>query len=245
MKNDHILYVLTGGCVIASLCFIMLSWVGNICGWPVESLLTQESIRWFLKTMFFRMEASNGLELFIILMGISNLLDSGWLPAIIRIGRHRNGHLFRKKRQALFLSCLLGICYIIIVGWCTFSNEAILSGVTGTLDRSSFWVGWPVLLMFGCVLMGTVYGLASGQFRSLTNVFASLAVLPSKMTGCFVYLFIVVQLFDIFHQAHFASWIGMDEMIVQLVRYACYYVPFVYFLFVCLYGENHRVTNKS
>ncbi|MCS3284606.1 AbgT family transporter [Bacteroides salyersiae] len=113
---------------------------------------------------------------------------------------HFDGYkpLSRKERRALTMAVIVGVIYVAIVLWSTFSSYGILRGVSGNLMRSPFIMGILFLLSLGAGLMGTVYGFSSGRYRTDADVIDGLAQ-PMKLLGVyFVIAFFAAQMFALF-----------------------------------------------
>lgn len=110
--------------------------------------------------------------------------------------------LSRKERRALTMAVLVGILYISLVLWLTFSSYGILRGVNGGLMYSPFIAGILFLISLGAGLMGMAYGFSSGRYRSDGDVIAGLTQ-PMKLLGVyFVITFFAAQMFACFEYSH-------------------------------------------
>lgn len=110
---------------------------------------------------------------------------------------HFSGYkqLSRKERRALMSAVTVGLLYIILIIWATFSSWGILRGVNGGLIHSPFIVGILFLLSFGIGLMGMIYGFASGRYRTDSDVIEGLTQ-PMNLLGVyFVIAFFAAQMF--------------------------------------------------
>ena len=106
-----------------------------------------------------------------------------------------NKPLSRKERRALLIAWSTGIIYLLIILLSTFSSFGILRGVSGNLMRSPFIMGILFLISFGIGLMGMVYGLVSGKYKSDSDIIQGLAE-PIRMLGVyFVIAFFAAQMF--------------------------------------------------
>ena len=61
--------------------------------------------------------------------------------------------LSRKERRALTMAIIVGVAYVALVLWLTFSSYGILRGVSGNLMRSPFIMGILFLISLGAGLM--------------------------------------------------------------------------------------------
>jgi len=106
--------------------------------------------------------------------------------------------LSRKERRAMIGSIFIGVVYVAIVLFATFSPWGILRSVNGGLIRSPFIEGILFLLSLGIGLMGMIYGFASGRYRTDEDVIEGL-IQPMRLLGVyFVITFFAAQMFACF-----------------------------------------------
>lgn len=106
--------------------------------------------------------------------------------------------LSRRERRAVAVALVIGLVYLIVVLWATFSSWGLLRSVNGGLIRSPFIVGILFILSLGAGLMGMSYGFASGRYRTDMDVIEGLAQ-PMKVLGVyFVIAFFAAQMFACF-----------------------------------------------
>ena len=194
MKNRHWdCSRATLGVMMAGVLLVIGSWAGSLQELPVRNMLSPEGIRWFLQSLLPNAEASPWLTLFVLVLGLGVLRESGLLQAICQALAFRQpgvGRLSRKRRQALVLALAFEVLYVVSLCIGTFSRHEILLGVTGTLERSPFLAGWPLLASVGLMLPGSIYGLASDKFRGLLDLLRSLSALFVPMAGTQCPLFV-------------------------------------------------------
>ena len=110
--------------------------------------------------------------------------------------------LSRKERRALTMAVLVGILYVGLILWLTFSSFGILRGVNGGLMHSPFIAGILFLISSGAGLVGMAYGFSSGRYRTDDDVIEGLAQ-PMKLLGVyFVIAFFAAQMFACFEYSH-------------------------------------------
>lgn len=110
--------------------------------------------------------------------------------------------LSRKERRALTMAVLVGILYVALMLWLTFSSFGILRGVSGGLMHSPFIAGILFLISLGAGLVGMAYGFSSGRYRTDGDVIEGLAQ-PMKLLGVyFVITFFAAQMFACFEYSH-------------------------------------------
>ncbi len=110
--------------------------------------------------------------------------------------------LSRKERRALTTAILVGVVYVAVILWLTFSSYGILRSVSGGLMHSPLIAGILFLLSLGAGLMGMAYGFSSGRYRSDADVIEGLAH-PMRLLGVyFVIAFFAAQMFACFDYSH-------------------------------------------
>ncbi len=103
--------------------------------------------------------------------------------------------LSQKERRALHFSLLIGVVFLTLVAIATFSPWGILRGITGGMTRSPFIMGILFLISFGAGMMGTIYGLSSGKYRSDRDIVNGLAKPMRQLGVYFVIAFFAAQMF--------------------------------------------------
>lgn len=150
---------------------------------------------------------------------------------------HFNGYkqLSRKERRAMLGAVFVGLLYIAIILWATFSSWGILRSVNGGLIRSPFIVGILFLLSFGIGLMGMVYGFASGRYRTDGDVIEGLTQ-PMKLLGIyFVIAFFASQMFACFEYSHLDKCLAiLGANLLSSVSLGSLWILILFILFTAL-----------
>lgn len=148
-----------------------------------------------------------------------------------------NGYkqLSRKERRAMLSAVIVGLLYVSIILWATFSSWGILRSVNGGLIRSPFIVGILFLLSFGIGLMGMVYGFASGRYRTDGDVIEGLTQ-PMKLLGVyFVIAFFASQMFACFEYSRLDKCIAiMGADLLTSVRLGSLWTLIMFIFFTAL-----------
>lgn len=148
-----------------------------------------------------------------------------------------NGYkqLSRKERRAMLSAVIVGLFYVSIILWATFSSWGILRSVNGGLIRSPFIVGILFLLSFGIGLMGMVYGFASGRYRTDGDVIEGLTQ-PMKLLGVyFVIAFFASQMFACFEYSRLDKCIAiMGADLLTSVRLGSLWTLIMFIFFIAL-----------
>lgn len=148
-----------------------------------------------------------------------------------------NGYkqLSRKERRAMLSAVIVGLFYVSIILWATFSSWGILRSVNGGLIRSPFIVGILFLLSFGIGLMGMVYGFASGRYRTDGDVIEGLTQ-PMKLLGVyFVIAFFASQMFACFEYSRLDKCIAiMGADLLTSVRLGSLWTLIMFIFFTAM-----------
>ena len=143
--------------------------------------------------------------------------------------------LSRKERRAILGAFVVGLLYVMLILWATFSSWGILRGVNGGLIHSPFIVGILFLLSFGIGLMGMVYGFASGRYRTDGDVIEGLTQ-PMKLLGVyFVIAFFAAQMFACFEYSHLDKCIAiLGADLLSSLRLGGLWILILFILFTAL-----------
>lgn len=163
-----------------------------------------------------------------------NLLPTlGEYEGTIRFSGYKQ--LSRKERRSMMIAVIVGLLYVAMILWATFSSWGILRGVNGGLIRSPFIVGILFLISLGIGLMGMVYGLASGRYRTDGDVIEGLTQ-PMKLLGVyFVIAFFASQMFASFEYSHLDKCIAiMGADLLSSVRLESLWILILFIMFTAL-----------
>lgn len=220
MKNKASLPPLSAVFFLMTVGLALLSWIGSLSGWdPVQSLLSEEGIRWELNHVVADYIQTPALGIVLVmLMGLGIGFRGGLYDAV---GRMFRGQLSGKERRSLTLALSVALGYAVLV--CL--SIPMLRSVTGSLYHSPFQKGFFYILSFGLGVTGLVYGYASNRFRRMSQVIEGMACLIARMSGYFVTLFLVVQFFSVLSYTRFPEWLGVDDAVVGIAFQVCCYLP--------------------
>ncbi|MBQ8500803.1 MAG: AbgT family transporter [Bacteroides sp.] len=183
-----------------TLVVIFLSWICNVYGWsihqhsdaeamPVQNLLSAEGIRWMLRNVVTNFATFPPLGRGVVaLWGVGIMLHSGlWKTLLRQLGISRRGEspVSRKEKRALLAALTSGAGCLLLILWSTFSRHAILLSAMGSLRHSPFADGSVFLAAFCIGLMGTVYGVACGRYRTDSDVINGL-MYPLPLFGIYL-----------------------------------------------------------
>lgn len=162
---------------------------------------------------------SNYFFMFISTILLSSIiyLVSWWIlrKKLARIGYVVESQDFRvlshRERRSLNLALGVGLILLGIIGWLTFSSIGLFRGVSGELVRSPFIMGALFVLSLSIGLMGLIYGLSIGKYRTDFDIVKSLGSSISTLSLYFVIAFFAAQFFA------YVSYTQIDQFIILSV----------------------------
>lgn len=119
--------------------------------------------------------------------------------------------LSHREKRSFQIAALLGLLFLILIGWLTFSSLGLFRGVSGELVRSPFIMGALFILSFSIGIMGLVYGLSSGKYKSDGDVVRGLSTGIRALSIYFVIAFFAAQFFACINYTQ------LDQFIVLLL----------------------------
>jgi aminobenzoyl-glutamate transport protein len=118
--------------------------------------------------------------------------------------------LSHRERRSLFMSLLIGVLYALLVAVGTFSSFGILRDAGGGLLQSPFVAGLLFIVAFGFGVVGLVYGLMSGRYRTDRDFIFGLLHFSSPLGQYIVIALFASQMFAVI------SYTGVDRIAVSL-----------------------------
>lgn len=189
MKNRvsaHIALVLG----ILELGLILASWIFSSM-FPdsgMRSLLGSEGVRWFFGR--FTDIVSGRLLVWLILLSVAfGCARESGISHIFR------GRLQYRERIALSFAVCMFLIYSAVFITLAFIPHAILLSASGELFPSPFSASLIPVVSFGICLLSVVYGIVSGRFRSVEDVYMSLFAGISTAAPVFLYYILLIQLY--------------------------------------------------
>lgn len=205
------------GCVVV----ILLSWLCNMYGAAVRNILSAEGIRHAIKYTMQDFSGASPAPLLYVAAVYGVVMKSG----IFNLLRHTR-HLTLKQRSATGVTVFAGILYLLLFASGIFMPHAPLLGVTGHIERSVLSDGWLYVVSTFFLLLGCVYGIASGVFYKLEDFIEGLCAGISLYAPCFIALFAGSQLWSCLVYAGFLSHQADSTWLVCVKDFVCY-LPFL------------------
>ena len=206
---------------------ILFSWVGNIYGLllpdgeVLPNLLSEESVRWFVRNSMDHISAAPWPEILLTLISIGALRSSGILSAL----RSREIQP-RRYRHALRVSLVvLALCVcIVLIGILPGGN---LLSVMGHLPGSPFASGWPLLLSMTVCGPCMVYGYMAGLWRSKEALLAGLSSELSSCASCLFTCVVASLLMAALRYIRLFELLGLSPIYTGIVGTLVYALPLI------------------
>lgn len=118
--------------------------------------------------------------------------------------------LSRKERRAFHLALIIGISYFLVIVLIAILPIGILRGVDGGLLYSPFTMNILTILSLGIAIVGIVYGVTSGRYRTDRDMVDGLVSAVSMLSIFFVIAFFASQLYACFSYSHLDKYIAVN-----------------------------------
>ncbi|SHF60589.1 aminobenzoyl-glutamate transport protein [Hoylesella oralis] len=191
MKNKILTLSALTLCIVQML-VILVSWLitAAMPDAPLRSLLSSEGIRWFFGHLTENQLTPLLAWMLFIVIAYGAMRKSGLLHAVRMMGKVD----FRQKfaLRIVIIEVILFLCVLLLL---TSVPHAILLSVTGNLFPSSFSQSLIPCLSFACVVFSISYGVISGSFHSLSDVFKSFTSQIPALAPLLIVYILAAQLF--------------------------------------------------
>lgn len=156
----------------------------------VRSLLDGEGIRWFFGHFTEIMASPLLVWLVVVASAVGCAADCGVVKALFSL----RSSLFR-ERIAIVFALVAALVYVGLIVALVASPHAVLVSASGRLFPSPFSVSLVPVVAFGIVLCSVIYGVASGRYLTLAQVFHSLFVGIEWAAPLFILYIVLIQLY--------------------------------------------------
>ena len=174
-RQEKIFGWLAAALFVLQLLLFLVSWLVTAVmpGSSVHSLLAGDGVRWFFG--HFATNLATPLLVWLLLAAFAwgALSRSGLMPMLRRL--FSSGHLTFRDRYALWIVLVEAVLLVAVMLLLTAIPHAVLLSSTGHLFPSSFSRSLVPVVCFGVCLMAVSFGLATGRFRGVADVFSALS----------------------------------------------------------------------
>jgi len=216
MKSSRIVNWMPIGLLCLILLHAIISWIGNIYGWGLNNLFSQAGIRWTVTYFMFNISCAPFAEVMSALIAIGVLTESGIFGAFSKKAS-------LKQERALSLAMLVLIIILVVIACMVLLPNAVLLSPFGTLTDSPFSEGLWGIICVTIVVVGNVYGLASGRFFNLADTIKAHVSLLIPCLPCFLSMILTALLME---SMTYSNLIPMQSTLFTILSWCLYLLPF-------------------
>ena len=204
----------------------------------VASLVSSEGMRWFMRNALPTLNNVAWGEIMLLISALGLLQGSGLTRLFVHLIRVQR--LTKMERRSMIFALLAILMYLAVLYITTLSQWNVLSGVTGTLENSSFVSGLPLLLFFGVLILALVYGFMYGNYRSVIDIVSSIGNTCAMFVPALMALIPASGVIaSIAYLGVLDIW-GLTECEGKIITIVFYSIPFLHIMFRKnnLFAEN-------
>ena len=204
----------------------------------VASLVSSEGMRWVMRNALPALNDVAWGEIMLLISAFGLLQGSGFARLFVHLIKIQR--LTKMERRSLVFAVFAVLIYSAVLYVTTLSQWNVLSGVTGTLENSSFVSGLPLLLFFGVLILALVYGFMYGNYRSVIDVVSSIG------NTCTIFVPALIALIPASGVIASITYIGIFDLLgltdfeENIIAAVFYSIPFLHIMFgkKSLFAEN-------
>ena len=221
MKNKFSLHPAT--CfLLLFLLAALLSWTGSIYEWEgVRSLLSDEGLRWLLRTLLDDYILSPVFQAVVCLFfGGGLFLHSGLGNACHRMvsGTRK---FSRKEKRGMGLAAVTFLVYVGLCVLLAFGPWNTVRSAIGTLSDSPLADGFWGVCSLGVALPSIVYGFASDSYLDDSDVVEGMAYLYKCRAAYFVVLLFITLFFSSLEFSGLTDYAGLSDEVCRGAYLLC------------------------
>ena len=193
---------------------VLASWLVGLYGVDsVNSLLSGEGVRWWMRSVLPSFVASPVGEMLLVLFTLGAI-------KVTHSSEEARGRLRPWAVALVVFALLTGLVVWGVMSGCLLS-------VTGRWAHSPLQAGWlPVLsLLVGIPCLS--FGLTNGTLTSGSQVLEALSSEVKRCAPAFVTLFVASQLVAVLNYSRLPQACGIGEKAYTYIVYAIYWIPFI------------------
>lgn len=147
------------------------SWIGEAAGWPVNSLLSAEGLRWCFSHSHENLFNAATMLVWLLLTVWGAVRYTG-LDSVIgaMLSARSDRPVSLRQRYALWMAVAVWVVWnVVLLVWGVLPHGVLLSA-TGRISPSPFMQGLLPSLSVGTLLSVLLYGLLSNRLRRATEI---------------------------------------------------------------------------
>lgn len=186
----------------------------------LQSLLSQQGIRWFVRNAANCMDNAPVGNAVMLMIALGAGQESGLFRAVTHYMT-----LSPKERTSLIISSItfLIIAMMIVLG--LFMGGNLLLGVSGSVKGGPLVSGLFFILMIVVLLPSLIYGISTDTFHNADECIGALSSFIKKTASFFLTLLVASQLIETTKFTHVDVLLGIKPGLMSVLELLLYWVP--------------------
>lgn len=159
--------------IIACFFTVLGSWLVELFGGNVHSLISEAGIIWLLQYWRDMANGDSLLNLIMYTQAYGIMAASGLNEALYTLAHPQRTIAYAQRITLLFVGVIF-VAFVAFVCYYTFYEDAPLRSTDGTWATSPLVVGRSLVVSFVCNLLAALYGLMSERFTTFENYISAL-----------------------------------------------------------------------
>ena len=218
------------------ICFLLVlvfvSWIASIYGLMLPngavmpSLLSADSMRWFVRHSMEIIEAAPLAQVLLILLMVGTIRGCGLIRYVAHLMReHKALPLVHRQKHATRIALLVfGVSVALVLSGILTPDGNLLS-VTGHIAGGPFSRGWLFLLCLVVCVPCLVYGRLSDLWHTEYELLGFLTSEIARCSGYFVTLVVAALFMAALHYVGLFELLGWSDSVVAIFSMVLYGLP--------------------
>lgn len=213
---------------------VVFSWVSSVYGFMLPdgtvlpSLLSADSVRWFVRHSIDNIAAAPIVEVLLLLVMMGAVEQSGLWNMLLGILRERTfPSLSRQQKYALHISVAVFLVCLSVIAVGLWGAGGNLLSVTGRIAGGPFSRGWLPLLCICVCIPCICYAWIGGLWHTERDVLSGLSATISRQSGYFITLIVASQLMATMQYLQLFEFLGWGSGAVNVCAAIVYGLPLI------------------
>lgn len=218
------------------ICFLLVlvfvSWIASIYGLMLPngavmpSLLSADSMRWFVRHSMEIIEAAPLAQVLLILLMVGTIRSCGLIRYVAHLMReHKALPLVHRQKHATHIALLVFGVFVALVLSGILTPDGNLLSVTGHIAGGPFSRGWLFLLCLVVCVPCLVYGRLSDLWHTEYELLGFLTSEIARCSGYFVTLVVAALFMAALHYVGLFELLGWSDSVVAIFSMVLYGLP--------------------
>lgn len=218
------------------ICFLLVlvffSWIASIYGLMLPngavmpSLLSADSMRWFVRHSMEIIEAAPLAQVLLILLMVGTIRSCGLIRYVAHLMReHKALPLVHRQKHATRIALLVFGVFVALVLSGILTPDGNLLSVTGHIAGGPFSRGWLFLLCLVVCVPCLVYGRLSDLWHTEYELLGFLTSEIARCSGYFVTLVVAALFMAALHYVGLFELLGWSDSVVAIFSMVLYGLP--------------------